>query len=65
MELLDDCIVGTDTSKIFRIMGFTILLLSEGLYEEKEFSGSQQIVSVTFPEIALTVEQVLSASNVG
>lgn len=38
----------------------TVLLLVEGLYEETEFKGNQQIISQTFPELALTVEQVLS-----
>jgi Uma2 family endonuclease len=37
----------------------TVLLLVEGLYEETEFR-SQQIISHTFPELTLTVEQVLS-----
>lgn len=37
----------------------TVLLLVEGLYEETEFKGNQQIISQTFPELALTVEQVL------
>ncbi|QHG17816.1 Uma2 family endonuclease [Nostoc sp. ATCC 53789] len=59
LEIAEYWIVDPIESKI------TILLLSEGLYEEKEFSGSQQIVSATFSEIALTVEQVLSAGNVG
>ncbi len=38
----------------------TILLLIEGLYEDTEFSGNQQIISQIFPELTLTVEQVLS-----
>ncbi|MEH2062325.1 MAG: Uma2 family endonuclease [Nostoc sp.] len=59
LEIPEYWIVDPIESKI------TILLLSEGLYEEKEFSGSQLIVSATFPEIALTVEQVLAAGNVG
>ncbi|MCF4970579.1 Uma2 family endonuclease [Nostoc sp. CMAA1605] len=42
----------------------TILLLSEGLYEEQEFSGSQQLVSGIFPEIQLTVEQVLAGGKI-
>ncbi|MEH1858110.1 MAG: hypothetical protein V7L21_08920 [Nostoc sp.] len=29
------------------------------------YNGSQQIVSAIFPEVALTVEQVLAAGNVG
>lgn len=59
LEIPEYWIVDPIESKI------TILLLSEGLYEEKQFSGSQQIVSATFPEIGLTVEQVLAAGNVG
>ena len=59
LEIPEYWIVDPIESKI------TILLLEDGLYEEKEFSGSQQIVSATFPEIALTVEQVLAAGNVG
>lgn len=39
----------------------TVLLLVEGLYEETEFRGSERIISQTFPELALTFEQVLSA----
>jgi Uma2 family endonuclease len=42
----------------------TILLWEEGLYEDTEFTGSQQIVSRTFPEISLTVEQILEAGNI-
>lgn len=38
----------------------TVLLLVEGFYEHTEFRGNQQIISQTFPELALTVEQVLS-----
>lgn len=59
LEIPEYWIVDPIKSKI------TILLLEEGLYEEKEFSGIQQIVSATFPEIALTVEQVLAAGNIG
>lgn len=39
----------------------TMLLLVEGLYEETEFKRNQQIISQTFPELTLTVEQVLTA----
>ncbi|MBD2562884.1 MULTISPECIES: Uma2 family endonuclease [Nostoc] len=59
LEIPEYWIVDPIESKI------TVLLLSEGLYEEKEFNGSQQIVSATFPKIVLTVEQVLAAGNVG
>lgn len=42
----------------------TILLWEEGLYEETVFRGNQNIVSRTFPELNLTVEQVLAAGNI-
>jgi Uma2 family endonuclease len=42
----------------------SVLLLVEGLYEETVFAGSQQIVSQTFPELSITVEQVLAAGNI-
>ncbi|MBF2014791.1 MAG: Uma2 family endonuclease [Rivularia sp. T60_A2020_040] len=42
----------------------TVLLLEEGLYEDTEFSGNQKIVSRTFSELDLTVEQVLAAGNI-
>lgn len=42
-----------------------VLLLEEGLYEETVFTGSQQIASRTFPELSITVEQVLAAGNIG
>lgn len=41
----------------------TRLLLNEGLYEETVFIESQAILSQTFPELSLTVEQILSAGN--
>ncbi len=59
LEIPEYWIVDPIESKI------TILLLSEGLYEEKEFTRNQQIMSATFPEMALTVEQILAAGNVG
>jgi Uma2 family endonuclease len=37
------------------------LLLVDGLYEVTEFTGNQVIVSQAFPELILTVEQVLAA----
>lgn len=43
----------------------TVLLWEEGLYEETVFTGNQNIVSRTFPELVLTVEQVLAAGNIG
>ena len=39
----------------------TVLTLEEGFYEQVEFRGNERIVSPTFPELALTVEQVLQA----
>ncbi|MEL7036086.1 MAG: Uma2 family endonuclease [Cyanobacteria bacterium J06592_8] len=39
----------------------TVLTLVEGLYEETEYQGNQQIVSQIFPELALTVEQILQS----
>ncbi|RKZ93236.1 MAG: Uma2 family endonuclease [Candidatus Parabeggiatoa sp. nov. 1] len=41
----------------------SVLLLEEGLYEETVFTGKQRIVSPTFPELSLTVEQVLAYGN--
>lgn len=41
----------------------SVLLLEEGLYEETVFTNSQQIVSRYFPDLAITVEQVLNAGN--
>ncbi|AUT01807.1 hypothetical protein CLI64_16235 [Nostoc sp. CENA543] len=58
LEVSEYWIVDPIESKI------TILLLSEGLYEEHEFSGSQQLVSAIFPEIQLTVEQVLAGGKI-
>ncbi len=42
----------------------SVLLLLEGFYEESVFTGNQQIVSQTFPELSLTVEQVLAAGEI-
>lgn len=42
-----------------------VLLLEEGLYEESIFTGSQLIVSRTFSELAITVEKILAAGNIG
>ena len=39
----------------------TVLLLVNGKYQATEFTGSQRIVSPTFPELELTAEQVLQA----
>ena len=43
----------------------SVLLWNDGLYEETVFVGSQVIESRTFPELQLTVEQVLAAGNGG
>ena len=43
----------------------SVLFLEEGLYEETVFTISQQIVSRTFPELAITVEQVFQAGHLG
>ncbi len=40
----------------------TVLLLVDGIYQVTEFTGNQQIVSRTFPELKLTVAEVLLAS---
>lgn len=39
----------------------SVLLLNEGFYDVTEFKGSDRLLSRTFPELALTVEQVLTA----
>ncbi len=41
----------------------SVLLLEDGLYEETVFTASEQIVSRTFPELAIAVDQVFSADN--
>ena len=43
----------------------SVLLWNDGLYEETVFVGSQGIASRTFPELQLTVEQVLATGNGG
>ena len=40
-------------------LGVTVLTLIEGFYEEAIFRSNDQIISQTFPELALTAEQVL------
>ncbi len=42
----------------------TLLLWEEGLYEETKFMGDQAIASPTFPDLSLTVEQILSSGTV-
>lgn len=39
----------------------TVLVLVNGSYQATEFSGLQQIVSPTFPELGLTAAQILEA----
>ncbi len=41
----------------------TVLQFNEGLYDETVFTGEQQIESPTFPELALTVAQILAAGE--
>lgn len=41
----------------------TVCALEEGFYEAIEFRGEEQIVSATFPELALTAGQVLSGGG--
>ncbi|BAB76759.1 Uma2 family endonuclease [Anabaena sp. FACHB-709] len=43
----------------------SVLLLEEGLYEETVFTANEKIVSRTFEEIEISVEQVLAAGNLG
>ncbi len=40
---------------------FVFLLDAEGKYQHTQFRDSERIVSRTFPELALTVEQILTA----
>ncbi len=40
---------------------FVFLLDAEGKYQRTYFRGSERIVSRTFPELALTAEQILTA----
>lgn len=37
----------------------SVLVLANGSYQSREFTGTQQIASPTFPELALTVQQVM------
>lgn len=43
----------------------SVLVLDAGLYESTVFTGNQKIMSQIFPELTLTVEQVLAAGNIG
>ncbi|ABA20093.1 Protein of unknown function DUF820 [Trichormus variabilis ATCC 29413] len=40
---------------------FVFLLNTNGNYERTSFKGSERIISVTFPELTLTAEQILTA----
>jgi Uma2 family endonuclease len=40
-----------------------VLFLEEGLYEDTIFTANQKIISRTFPELNITVEQVFNAGN--
>lgn len=40
-----------------------VLLLEDGFYEETVFTANQQIVSRTFPELAMAVDQIFTAGN--
>lgn len=42
---------------------FTVCTLVEGEYELQQFRGSERIISPTFPEILLTVDQVFNTVN--
>jgi Uma2 family endonuclease len=43
----------------------SLLRLEEGFYEETVLTANQPIVSQFFPELTLTVDQVLAAGNIG
>lgn len=43
----------------------TVLLFREGMYEETVFKGDQRIVSLTLPDMELTVEQILAVGVLG
>jgi Uma2 family endonuclease len=40
---------------------FVYTLTKEGIYQQNRFQGGSRIVSATFPELSLTVEQILEA----
>jgi Uma2 family endonuclease len=46
-----------------QINAVTVLILVDGFYEETRFSGNTAIASTIFPELQLTVEQVLKAGE--
>jgi len=41
----------------------TVLEFNEGLYEETVFVAAQPVVSTSFPDLTLTVEQMMTAGN--
>lgn len=41
----------------------TVLVFNEGLYDEAVFVGDRLLVSPTFPDLALTVDQILAAGE--
>ncbi|MBD2626737.1 Uma2 family endonuclease [Trichormus variabilis] len=43
----------------------SVLFLEEGLYEDTVFTANQKIISQTFPELNIAIEQVLNAGNLG
>jgi len=57
LEISEYWIVDLMESKV------TVLLWEEGLYEDGEFTGSQQIVSRRFPELVVTVEELLAGGK--
>lgn len=54
LEVSEYWIVAPQENKI------TVLVLNEGLYEETVFTGEEKIVSPTFTELELKVQEVLS-----
>jgi Uma2 family endonuclease len=40
---------------------FVYVLNAEGVYQRSRFQGTDRIVSGTFPELSLTVDQILEA----
>lgn len=57
IKILEYWIVDNQTQKI------TIFNLLEGLYEKSEFLDNSKIVSQIFPNLSLTVQQVLKAND--
>ncbi|MGV0106342.1 putative restriction endonuclease domain-containing protein [Nostoc sp. DSM 114160] len=41
----------------------SVLLLEDGFYEETVFTDTQQIISRTFPEMAIAVDRIFTAGN--